>query len=107
MNRKKNIVLLVALIIVLTASIVLSKIFVLNNKIIRKEDKIDKLINISKLDKDFMKKYYNDMDELHKKSDLKNALILVSFEETAVVAAPNNTYFLDYKDKFARDRAKK
>ena len=81
---------------------------------IDKEDnkKLEELINISDCTDEFMANYYEDVQELQNINNKENVVIVISegdventYGATKIVKAPNNQYFLQYKNKKEKDNA--
>lgn len=83
----------------------------IRNNLLNKKSSSD-LINISKLSKEFMSDYFNEIEELNKSGDTDNILIAISSKEIMnsygakkVIAAPNNQYILKYANENAKNKA--
>ena len=84
-----------------------------NNRIIDEEnEKLRELVNISDCTDEFMSNYYEDVQELQNINNKENIVIVVSksnientFGATKIVKAPNNQYFLQYKNKKDKEKA--
>ena len=89
-------------------------IFIFNFKNNTKDDKVNKLeslINIDKLSDEFINKYNEEMDSLNDEQ-LDNTLIVISengidnsYDAEKVIEAPNNQYYLVYKNEEDKNRA--
>ena len=88
-------------------------IFIFNYKNNFKEEssKLNSLINIDELSKEFIDKYNKEMDSLNDE-ELDNTLIVISesgidnsYNASKVIEAPNNQYYLVYKNSEDKNKA--
>ena len=113
---KKKIIKVIS--VLMAISVVFLITILIQNKFIdkkeTKEDKIKKLINVSKLDQKFIDDYFEDYKEMTSKNNEENILIVISdkgikdnYGASQVVNAPNHQYFLQYETEQERKEAYK
>lgn len=107
MKKSKKIVLFVSLFL-----IVLISLFTVNKFLKPKKKTTKDLINISKLSKEFMDNYFDEMKEINSSENQDNILIIISeskitesYGATKIVEAPNNQYVLLYNSEVDKNNA--